>query len=79
MCGVELESGLYSPPFTMKSKAAATSPKTGIRSAAVDRICLVVSAKFRPLVLAPYSKPQKVGNRTKDNLCWDSIYIALKD
>ena len=26
-----------------------------------------------------YSSPQKVGNRIKDNYCWDSPYITLKD
>ena len=27
----------------------------------------------------PNSKPQKVGNRIKDNECWDSLYMTLKD
>ena len=26
-----------------------------------------------------YSKPHKVGNRTKAKECWDSLYITLKD
>ena len=33
------------------------------------------------LVVSYYisSKPPKVGNRTEDNECWDSLYITLKD
>ena len=31
------------------------------------------------LGLLTYSKPHKVGNPIKAKLCWDSLYIALKD
>ena len=31
------------------------------------------------LVNLVYSEPHKVGNRIKAKLCWDSLYISLKD
>ena len=52
---------------------------TGVISSYRYRYLIFNSGLLSPVNPKPYSKPQKVGNRIKDNQCWDPVYMVLKD